>query len=349
METYLKNLITTAAVLGSATGIGYNTYENARERKEREGVVQKLSRDLEDEHGRVGQLLTDLGEKVTMDDLREAIDMIKSAAVMVEGPAGSGSGWITQDNLGRLIIVTNGHMTEENEFRRGLDPHDFRDSVYHIKMYNGDDFAKPVEFDAAPVVLGNGKRAHSFSDKHDIAILRLPPEIEKGILEGKIKVTPVTMADTTKNPIRVGDPVVAVGNPFRERDSVSHGIVSHTQRWARLEPENVFIQTNAPLNPGNSGCEVARVRKANGKVVPEIIGMHTWGYRGGDGVGGAILVNVIKLQLEDCGFSVTTPEELVAYKKWWKEVVEPALKQKNEDLQKQGEDIPPSVSPEDDD
>lgn len=54
--------------------------------------------------------------------------------------------------------------------------------------------------------------------------------------------------------LRVGDVVLAIGNPFGIGQSVSFGIVSAVERSAAaLSPYARFIQTDAPINPGNSG------------------------------------------------------------------------------------------------
>jgi serine protease Do len=62
----------------------------------------------------------------------------------------------------------------------------------------------------------------------------------------------VPMADSTK--VQVGDVVLAVGNPFGVGQTVTHGIVSATDRGNMgIEDYENFIQTDAAINPGNSG------------------------------------------------------------------------------------------------
>jgi S1-C subfamily serine protease len=65
---------------------------------------------------------------------------------------------------------------------------------------------------------------------------------------------PLTLGDSTK--VQVGDPVVAIGNPFGLDRTVTTGIVSALQR--QIQAPNGFsisdvIQTDAAINPGNSG------------------------------------------------------------------------------------------------
>lgn len=54
--------------------------------------------------------------------------------------------------------------------------------------------------------------------------------------------------------VRVGDVVLAIGHPFGVGQTVTHGIISATDRGGMgIEDYESFIQTDAPMNPGNSG------------------------------------------------------------------------------------------------
>jgi len=62
----------------------------------------------------------------------------------------------------------------------------------------------------------------------------------------------VPLADSRK--VQVGDLVLAIGHPFGVGQTVTHGIVSATDRGGMgIEDFESFIQTDAPINPGNSG------------------------------------------------------------------------------------------------
>ena len=62
----------------------------------------------------------------------------------------------------------------------------------------------------------------------------------------------VPLADSRD--VRVGDVVLAIGHPFGVGQTVTHGIVSATNRGGMgIEDYENFIQTDAPINPGNSG------------------------------------------------------------------------------------------------
>jgi serine protease Do len=76
----------------------------------------------------------------------------------------------------------------------------------------------------------------------DIAVLKIDAE----------HLPTVPLADSRK--VRVGDVVLAFGHPFGVGQTVTHGIVSATDRGGMgIEDYESFIQTDAPINPGNSG------------------------------------------------------------------------------------------------
>lgn len=87
--------------------------------------------------------------------------------------------------------------------------------------------------------------------------------------------------------IRVGEWVMAIGNPFGLAQTVTAGIVSATGRVIGTGPYDDFIQTDASINPGNSGGPLFNM---NG----EVIGINTAIVAGGQGIGFAIPVNMAK-------------------------------------------------------
>ncbi|MDW3095775.1 MAG: DegQ family serine endoprotease [Gammaproteobacteria bacterium] len=99
--------------------------------------------------------------------------------------------------------------------------------------------------------------------------------------------TEIKTADS--NALRVGDFVVAIGNPFGLGQTVTSGIVSALGRSGLgIESYEDFIQTDASINPGNSGGALVNLRG-------ELIGINTAivGPNGGSvGIGFAIPVNM---------------------------------------------------------
>jgi serine protease Do len=92
-------------------------------------------------------------------------------------------------------------------------------------------------------------------DKSDVAVLRL-----KGPVKGLV---PIAVGDSTN--LRVGDVVLAIGNPFGFSQTVTMGIVSAKGRSETgIVDYADFIQTDAAINPGNSGGALVNM---NGELV----------------------------------------------------------------------------------
>jgi serine protease Do len=90
--------------------------------------------------------------------------------------------------------------------------------------------------------------------------------------------------------LKVGEPVMAVGNPFGLEQTVTTGIVSATGRVIGEGPYDDFIQTDASINPGNSGGPLVNARG-------EAIGINTAivsGSGGSIGIGFAVPVHLAK-------------------------------------------------------
>ena len=89
----------------------------------------------------------------------------------------------------------------------------------------------------------------------DVAVIRL---------KGKdVKDLPVVRLGDS-DAMRVGDWVLAIGNPFGLSSSVSLGILSAKARNIRAGPYDDFLQTDAAINPGNSGGPLFNM---NGEVI----------------------------------------------------------------------------------
>src|SRR5208283_989252 len=118
-------------------------------------------------------------------------------------------------------------------------------------------------------------------EKSDIALLKIEPKHE-------LPVAPLGNSDDVK----VGQWVMAIGNPFGFDHSVTVGVVSAKGRFI---PGNYdeFIQTDASINPGNSGGPLISV---HGEVVGVNSAIYT---RTGSnmGIGFAIPVNIVKEEL----------------------------------------------------
>jgi len=87
--------------------------------------------------------------------------------------------------------------------------------------------------------------------------------------------------------LKVGDWVVAIGNPFGLNHTVTSGIVSAKGRVIGAGPYDDFIQTDASINPGNSGGPLFNM---NG----EVVGINTAIIPQGQGIGFAIPIHTAK-------------------------------------------------------
>ncbi len=121
--------------------------------------------------------------------------------------------------------------------------------------------------------------------KTDVALLKIDAK----------KLPHVVLGDSDK--LKVGEWVLAIGNPFGLDHTVTSGIVSAKGRIIGAGPYDDFIQTDASINPGNSGGPLFN-------FYGEVVGMNTAIVAHGQGIGFAVPVNVVKniiSQLRDHG------------------------------------------------
>lgn len=148
-------------------------------------------------------------------------------------------------------IVTNNHVVDNAD-------------EITVKLTDGREFkAKKLGADA----------------QSDIALLKIEPE--------KLRAVPLANSDK----LRVGDFVVAIGNPFGLSQTVTSGIVSALGRSGlNIGGYEDFIQTDAAINRGNSGGALVNLKG-------ELVGINTaiFGPNGGNvGIGFAIPSNMMK-------------------------------------------------------
>ena len=140
------------------------------------------------------------------------------------------------------------------------------------------------------VVLGGrriGAHVRGVEPSVDVAVLEL------GAPAGDV--APLVFADSSE--LRVGDPVIAIGTPFGLEGSLSTGIVSGLRR--QIDSPNGFaitgvIQTDAALNPGNSGGPIL---DTSGRVVGVATQIATETGRN-EGIGFAIPSSVVRRTAE---------------------------------------------------
>jgi S1-C subfamily serine protease len=147
------------------------------------------------------------------------------------------------------------------------------------------------------VIQGASTVEVSFSNQDTVKakIVGTDPSTDLALLEVDVPakaLTPLSLADS--DAVRVGDPVVAIGNPFGLERTVTAGIVSALQREVRA-PNNYtidhVIQTDAPINSGNSGGPLIDAR---GRVIGVNSQIETANGGGGNvGIGFAVPSNTV--------------------------------------------------------
>jgi serine protease Do len=156
-------------------------------------------------------------------------------------------------------IVTNNHVVDDAE-------------EIKVKLSDGREYkAKIVGRDS----------------KTDLALIKISSPFENLPI--------LALGDSEK--MRVGDWVMAVGNPFGLEQTVTQGIISATGRVLGSGPYDNFLQTDAPINPGNSGGPLVNLKG-------EVIGINSAIVPGGQGLGFAIpsaLAKSIMTQLKEKG------------------------------------------------
>lgn len=149
------------------------------------------------------------------------------------------------------IIVTNNHVVEGAEL---IEVHFSDDTILKAELVGRD-------------------------PKTDVAVIRVKPE----------KPLP-TVAFGDSDKLRVGEWVLAIGNPFGLGGSVSLGIVSARNRDINAGPYDDFIQTDAAINKGNSGGPLFNLKG-------EVMGINTaiFSPSGGSvGIGFSVPANTVK-------------------------------------------------------
>ncbi|HXF16691.1 MAG TPA: trypsin-like peptidase domain-containing protein [Burkholderiales bacterium] len=116
---------------------------------------------------------------------------------------------------------------------------------------------------------------------YDIAVLQIS-KVSKG------KLATVPLGDSEH--VRVGESVIAIGNPFGLDQTVTRGIISGVNRILPETPLSLsepLIQTDTPINPGNSGGPLLN-------LCGEVIGMNTAIVPEAQSIGFAIPINLVK-------------------------------------------------------
>jgi len=209
--------------------------------------------------------VTPSGECMSAADI---YDEVRPSVVEVDIVGGSGFGQISGTGTGIVLdesgnILTNDHVVE---------------SATEITV-TFDDGAT-----VSATVVGT-------DNQNDLAVIKVDPS--------QHDLTPATLGDSSS--LRVGDTVLALGNPFNLEGSLTQGIVSGLDRayseGNSTRPIRGLIQTDAAINPGNSGGPLIDCHA-------DVVGVNTLlenptGDSVNVGVGFAVAINTVKSELND--------------------------------------------------
>ena len=242
-------------------------------------VDQKINKSLE-ERSFKNELYVDSPGKRKLSSLRNLVDELGEAVVLIRTPIGLGSGFLIHSDG---YIVTNDHVVAGE---RQISVTQFKGSGAKMTKQN---------FDNVKIVASGGNL--------DLALLKIEGQDEK------FKFPFVTLGSSTD--LKQGERVFAIGSPLGLERSVSEGIVSLRNR---IISDRLHVQTTAEISPGNSGGPLFNYRGEvvgvnNMKVVAQ----------GAEGLGFSIPVDSLKNFLinrdayafdprnPNAGFRYTTP------------------------------------------
>lgn len=199
--------------------------------------------------------------------------------------AASGSGIIVAKNENELLIVSNNHVVN------GADDLE----ITFIDGATAQATVKGVDVDM------------------DLAVVAVP--LDSLSQETKDAITIATLGDSEN--LKLGEPVIAIGNALGIGQSVTDGIVSALNREITMEDgsKGTFIQTNAEINEGNSGGALLNIRgevigiNSNKIASTKVEGM---GYAIPISSASPIIANLMKDRVpeEETGYMGITPQEI---------------------------------------
>lgn len=140
------------------------------------------------------------------------------------------------------------------------------------------------EADKIKVTLKNGK-------SYDAKIIGSDTGLDLAVIKIDAPNLPVLkMGDSSK--LRIGEWIIAIGNPYQFSNTVTVGIVSALGRRLEGLEHKDLIQTDAAINPGNSGGPLLDLKG-------EVVGINVAIAAGAEGIGFAIPINAAKTVLDE--------------------------------------------------
>lgn len=190
-------------------------------------------------------------------DVTHPVASFTPSVPLVQTPKGLGSGFfINRDGY----LVTNFHVIKGE-----------RHITVTRMVQNGQDSQR---------VVYKKIRIVAVDPFHDLAVLKIEDDI-------KDKIVPLTLA--SRETPSIGDSVYVIGNPLGLERTVTEGVLSHA---ARNFGGNLYLQIDAPVNPGNSGGPLFNSQG-------QVIGVINMGILAMEGLNFAIPVRDVKFLLDN--------------------------------------------------
>lgn len=216
-----------------------------------------------------GETSRDQGKTVLLDvpSIAERVnEVVVNVRALSEGGENLGSGFIIDK---RGLIATNFHLISNAEPRRG-------------SSQRGPEGKTPVKLaGSVTVTLHDGRQfpasIKGYDEATDIALLEIAPA------GASLPVADLGDSDS----LRVGEWVIAIGNPLGLDHTVTLGILSAKGRTGFGGQFDDFLQTDAAINPGNSGGPLLNAQA-------KIVGINTLVLERTQGLSFAIPINTLK-------------------------------------------------------
>ncbi len=202
-------------------------------------------------------------EKLIVLDVPAIVASVDAAVVSIdaagEGSNARGSGIVVD---ARGLVVTNYHLISLEE-RPGSEPGPARlAATITVTAPDGRTLLASVK---------------GYDRATDLALLSVNP--------GERPLVQARLGDSDR--LRVGEWVVAIGNPMGYEHTVTLGIISGKGRYGLGGQFDDFLQTDAAINPGNSGGPLVNSRG-------EVVGINAWFVERAEGLNFAIPINLVQ-------------------------------------------------------
>jgi len=164
-------------------------------------------------------------------------------------------------------------------------------------------------------------------DKFPGKVMCQDTNLDLSLIELGVKNMPVAKLGNSSL-VKVGDVVIVAGAPFGLDNTITKGVISHTDRQIG---NHTYFQTDAAINPGNSGGPLINEKE-------EVVGVATFIRENSQGIGFAIPINDAVDFLNNSGISIVVSSDNIKYAFVPKEETK-----QEEDVSKETETVPAPI------